>query len=215
MWRHLERGSSPIDWCEENYSFSPHIAEFINTTSNVLFLVMPPFLMLLHRDYTRHCGHGQYGDRFILSVVENKSILWTVMQYVPVPVSFTLCFNIFPWKQSRDFMWTFLHLLHIACQVSHYWHHHTICSNASIPRKAQLSCNCTRVHNPTVSRWPGVHCACAGIHVIWCLLIVVGASSAYFHATLSLLGQVQTSLVIYLYLGEIIRAWNEGPSEGS
>ena len=72
MWRHLERGSSPIDWCEDNYSFSPHIAEFINTTSNVLFLVMPPFLMLLHRDYTKHCGHGQYGDRFILSEVENE-----------------------------------------------------------------------------------------------------------------------------------------------
>ena len=41
--------------------------------------------------------------------------------------------------------------------------------------------------------------------MIWCLLIVVGASSAYFHATLSLLGQVQTSLVIYLYLGEIMQ----------
>ena len=93
MWRHLERGSSPIDWCEENYSFSPHIAEFINTTSNVLFLVMPPFLMLLHRDYTKHCGHGQYdGDWFILSVVENKSIFWTVMQYIPVPVSCFLPF---------------------------------------------------------------------------------------------------------------------------
>ena len=105
MWKHLERGSSPIDWCEvrlkvveysyhgsnlykfqENYSFSPHIAEFINTTSNILFFIMPPFLMILHRDYTKHCGRG--------------------------------------------------------------------------------------------------------INVVWSLLIVVGASSAYFHATLSLLGQV-------------------------
>lgn len=92
MWRHLERGSSPIDWCEDNYSFSPHIAEFINTTSNILFLIMPPFLMVLHRDYTRHCGNG--------------------------------------------------------------------------------------------------------IHVVWLLLIVVGLSSAYFHATLSLLGQLLDELAI-------------------
>lgn len=91
-WEHLRPGSSPVDWCEGNYLISQNIAEFVNTFSNILFLLLPPILIYLFKEY----------GRFV---------------------------------------------------------------------------------NP-------------GIHIIWVLLIIVGLSSAYFHATLSLIGQLLDELAI-------------------
>ncbi|KAK5637777.1 hypothetical protein RI129_000040 [Pyrocoelia pectoralis] len=92
MWATLEPGSSPIDWCEGNYKFSPLIAEFVNTVTNIIFVILPPLLIHLFR------GYGQFVNR--------------------------------------------------------------------------------------------------GIHIIWILLIFVGLSSAYFHATLSLIGQLLDEVAI-------------------
>uniref|UniRef100_U5EWL1 Alkaline ceramidase n=1 Tax=Corethrella appendiculata TaxID=1370023 RepID=U5EWL1_9DIPT len=91
-WEHLEYNSSPVDWCENNYVVSSNIAEFVNTISNIFFLLGPPILIYLFKDYGK-----------------------------------------------------FIHPV---------------------------------------------------IHVIWVLLIVVGLSSAYFHATLSLIGQLLDEISI-------------------
>ena len=58
-WDLIKPGSSPIDWCEENYVVSPYIAEFVNTFSNVLFFILPPLLMYLHQPYSEQCGKGE------------------------------------------------------------------------------------------------------------------------------------------------------------
>ena len=66
-WELVERGSSPIDWCEENYTVSPYVAEFVNTFSNILFIILPPLLIHLHKPYARHCGQGGVALYFLTS----------------------------------------------------------------------------------------------------------------------------------------------------
>ncbi|XP_011268992.2 alkaline ceramidase [Camponotus floridanus] len=69
MWKPFEAGSSPVDWCEGNYSISPSIAEFMNTFSNVVFLLLPPVLMHLFRDYGRFVNPGIHIIWFLLMIV--------------------------------------------------------------------------------------------------------------------------------------------------
>ncbi|XP_076062623.1 alkaline ceramidase [Oratosquilla oratoria] len=54
----LQSGTSPVDWCEVNYSVTPHVAEFVNTVSNVLFLVVPLVYARLWANYARRITRG-------------------------------------------------------------------------------------------------------------------------------------------------------------
>lgn len=74
MWKSLERGSSPVDWCEGNYHFYPGIAEFANTVSNFLFFLLPPMLMHLFRDYGRFINQGIHVLWALLIVIGLSSV---------------------------------------------------------------------------------------------------------------------------------------------
>ncbi|MCL4128677.1 UNVERIFIED_CONTAM: hypothetical protein GTU68_052402 [Idotea baltica] len=54
----ISRGTSPVDWCEDNYTVTPHIAEFVNTVSNVLFLFVPAACSKLWISYSIHVSKG-------------------------------------------------------------------------------------------------------------------------------------------------------------
>ncbi|KAK7071781.1 Hydrolyzes the sphingolipid ceramide into sphingosine and free fatty acid [Halocaridina rubra] len=51
-------GTSPVDWCEDNYTVTPHIAEFVNTVSNILFLIVPAACTRLWASYAKHVSRG-------------------------------------------------------------------------------------------------------------------------------------------------------------
>jgi len=49
-----------VDWCESNYRYSSVIAEFVNTVSNILFLLFPPLLIQLFKQYAQTVNRGVY-----------------------------------------------------------------------------------------------------------------------------------------------------------
>lgn len=70
----LRRGTSAVDWCEGNYLISPIIAEFVNTISNILFLLFPPLLTRLFHQYAKVVTPGIYLVWALLLVVGLSSI---------------------------------------------------------------------------------------------------------------------------------------------
>lgn len=58
LLRWVGAGTSPVDWCEKNYTVSPHIAEFVNTISNVVFILIPAACSQLWSSYAKNVSRG-------------------------------------------------------------------------------------------------------------------------------------------------------------
>ncbi|CAL4084115.1 unnamed protein product, partial [Meganyctiphanes norvegica] len=102
MMQWVGAGTSPVDWCEANYTVTPHIAEFVNTFSNILFLIVPAACSTLWSSYARQVSRGIHVVWIFFTVIglssayfhatlsllgqllDELSILWVLM------VSYTL-----------------------------------------------------------------------------------------------------------------------------
>jgi len=73
-------GSSPVDWCEENYTVTASIAEFTNTISNIVFVLIPLISIKLFSNYSKYMGNGMLVVLVLLVVVGVSSAYfhWTL-----------------------------------------------------------------------------------------------------------------------------------------
>lgn len=123
MWATLEPGSSPIDWCEGNYKFSPLIAEFVNTFSNIIYVVLPPLLMHLFRGYGKFVNPGIHLIWVILIVIglssayfhATLSLIGQLLDEVAILWGFFIAFSMFlPRRLFPSFIGNDRHKLFVA-----------------------------------------------------------------------------------------------------
>lgn len=112
------RGTSEVDWCEQNYEHSQYIAEYYNTLSNVLLVFIPLLNIYLARPFSKHIsndinliwglltfvgvGSGYFHATLSYSgqLIDELAILWAMAACVPLAVPSSKLDN-FIFQRSR------------------------------------------------------------------------------------------------------------------
>ena len=83
------RPTSSIDWCEDNYAFTPYIAEFWNTLSNFAFVVLAMYgLRNSIRQGFGTCFNLQYLSIMVIGV--GSALFHGTLRHLYVPWISTL-----------------------------------------------------------------------------------------------------------------------------
>ncbi|RKP10880.1 alkaline ceramidase 3-like protein [Thamnocephalis sphaerospora] len=110
--------TATLDWCEENYVFCKYIAEFHNTTTNALFILLAIYGMYLvnklQHEMRFHLAYASFMLVGIGSWCFHMTLLYEMQLLDELPMLYATCmamYTVFETKEKPVYGWKFPALL--------------------------------------------------------------------------------------------------------